>query len=312
MIVGIDEVGRGPWAGPLVVAAVVLGDANIEGLADSKKLTKRRREELYGRIISESAAWALGWVDADEIDRIGLSAALREATKRALSQITVPYHEIIIDGTVNFLADTKKGEYVTLMKKADSLIASVSAASIIAKVARDDHMAELADAFPGYDFESNVGYGTARHIAALERLGVTPIHRTSFAPVAKVIGSRPAMSVPQGRSTKHIGDEAETAAAAWLETKGHRILERNWKTRFCEVDIISSKDDSLYFVEVKHRRGEAAGDGLAAITPRKLRQMRFAATMYATRASPNAYLRLAAIATSGPQTSIDSFVLIDD
>src|SRR5215203_738964 len=103
MIVGIDEVGRGPWAGPLVIGAVVLGDATIEGLTDSKKLTKSKREELSRDIISQAAAYGLGWVEASEIDEIGLSAALTLATKRALEQITVPYHEIIIDGTVNFL-----------------------------------------------------------------------------------------------------------------------------------------------------------------------------------------------------------------
>jgi ribonuclease HII len=103
MILGIDEVGRGPWAGPLVVGAVVLGGAIIEGLTDSKKLTKKRREVLEKEIFMHAEAIGLGWVSAEEIDTIGLSEALRLATRRAVEQITVPYHEIIIDGTVNFL-----------------------------------------------------------------------------------------------------------------------------------------------------------------------------------------------------------------
>lgn len=185
MILGIDEVGRGPWAGPLVIGAVVLGDAPIEGLTDSKKLTKKRRDELDVIIREQANAYGLGWVSAPEIDEIGLSAALILATKRAVEQITVPYHEIIIDGTINFLKDTSKGQYVTTLKKADLLIPSVSAASIIAKVARDNYMVEQGLIYPDYKFDTHVGYGTAVHRTAIEQHGVTPLHRLSFAPLAK-------------------------------------------------------------------------------------------------------------------------------
>ena len=102
MILGIDEAGRGPWAGPLVVGAVVLG-CEIEGLNDSKKLSKKRREVLEVEILAGAQAVATGWVSAKELDELGMSEALRLATRRAVEQITVPYHEIIIDGTVNFL-----------------------------------------------------------------------------------------------------------------------------------------------------------------------------------------------------------------
>ncbi len=148
MILGIDEVGRGPWAGPLVVGAVVLGDARIEGLTDSKKLSKKKLLQ-YDKLIRESAlAIGLGWVSNDEIDDIGLSEALRLATIRAVEQVKTPYHEIIIDGTVNFLRETSKEKYVTTMKKADLLISSVSAASIVAKVARDNYMIEQGTMYP--------------------------------------------------------------------------------------------------------------------------------------------------------------------
>lgn len=197
MIAGIDEVGRGPWAGPLVVGAVVLGDANIEGLTDSKKLSAKRRETLADEIYKKAAGVGLGWVHATELDEIGISASLVEATKRALAQITVPYHEIIIDGTVNFLKDTPKGPYVTTMKKADLLIDSVSAASIVAKVGRDKYMEEQALLYPEYSFESHVGYGTAKHIAAIETYGVTPLHRLSFAPLNKYRKQAGTASDPQ-------------------------------------------------------------------------------------------------------------------
>lgn len=312
MIVGIDEVGRGPWAGPLVIGAVVLGDAAIDGLTDSKKLTKLRREELSRQIIGQAASYGIGWVDTDELDEIGLSAALTLATKRALAQIRVPYHEIIIDGTVNFLKDTGKGEYVTTMKKADLLIASVSAASIIAKVARDDYMAECDNRFPGYGFGSHVGYGTAKHLQAIKDNGITSEHRMSFAPIKKLTDD----TMPYERkditgTMKHIGDVGESAASTWLESKGYEIVERNWKTKFCEIDIVALREEVLYFVEVKHRKTKAQGGGVAAITDRKLRQMRFAATLYLTK-SDIQDAQLAVITTTGVDTiTIEAFLKIE-
>ena len=344
MILGIDEVGRGPWAGPLVVGAVILGGAEIEGLDDSKKLTKKRREVLDGVIREQAAAWALGWVSARELDDVGMSQALRLATRRAVKQIqsqckekNLAFDEIIIDGTVNFLADTALEQYVTVMAKADGLIPSVSAASIVAKVARDQFMAEQDAVYPGYGFASNAGYGVAKHRAAIERLGVTPLHRLSFAPLVKyariakidvtsssveeteagllpppteaVKRSRGAdVSAERSRSisggdtseectleeddgesaicslvsftTRAIGDAGEQTAADWLAADGHEIIARNWRTRYCEIDIVSVKDDVLYFTEVKYRKNDDFGGGLAAITAKKQRQMRFAAELF--------------------------------
>src|SRR5690606_13763267 len=119
------------------VGAVVLGDCSIDGVTDSKKLSKSKREVLAEQINSQAAAVSLGWVSATELDSIGLSRALNLACVRAVKGIAVPYHEIIIDGTINMLKGTAKGEHVTLLKKADLLIPEVSAASIVAKVARD-------------------------------------------------------------------------------------------------------------------------------------------------------------------------------
>ena len=189
MIVGIDEVGRGPWAGPLVFGAVILGGAEIAGLTDSKKLSKKRRTVLDVEIREKAIAFGLGWVSAEELDTVGMSKACELACRRALEHITVPYGEIIIDGVVNFLKDTGKGPYVTTMKQADLLVPSVSAASIIAKVARDAFMEEQDAVYPGYGFASHVGYGTKQHMDALKLLGVTPLHRKSFAPIAKLNNS---------------------------------------------------------------------------------------------------------------------------
>lgn len=290
MILGIDEVGRGPWAGPLVVGAVVLGGRVIDGLTDSKRLSKKRREELDVQIRDQAAAYGLGWVSASELDEVGLAEALRLATRRAVEQIHAPYHEIIIDGTINFLSDTAKGQYVTTIKKADLLIPSVSAASIVAKVARDRYMAEQDTVYEGYRFAQHAGYGTAVHRNAIEQFGVTPQHRLSFAPLQKyapeghrsaepIVGQRPTRRLNK-ITTKQIGDLAEDEAMRYLLHAGHTILVRNWKTKLCEIDIISSRLDKIYFTEVKYRKTANQGGGLVAITRKKLGQMQFAANYY--------------------------------
>lgn len=280
MIVGIDEVGRGPWAGPLVVCAVALNGANISGLTDSKKLTKIKRQSLSREIIDSLASVGLGWVQADEIDEIGLSQSLVEATKRALKQITTPYHEIIIDGKVNFLKDTPLAEHITTLKKADLLVPSVSAASIVAKVARDTFMHEQALLYPDYGFASHVGYGTADHRSAIEAHGVTPLHRLSFAPLAQYRTKSEAVQKPSRVTSKQIGDKAEDVAAEWLLKRSYSVVERNWKTKYCEIDIVARRDDVWYYVEVKHRRSDSFGGGVAAISATKKRQMEFAAKIY--------------------------------
>ncbi|MEO8691312.1 MAG: ribonuclease HII [Candidatus Saccharimonas sp.] len=311
MILGIDEVGRGPWAGPLVMGAVVLGD-KIEGLADSKKLSKKRREELSLEIQKHALAYATGWVPAAELDEIGLSEALKLATRRAVAQVHTPYHEIIIDGTINFLVGTNKESFVTTLAKADNLIASVSAASIIAKVARDHYMIELGAAYPEYGFEQHMGYGVAKHRAAIAEFGVTPEHRLSFAPLHKYRGEAASVeSRVKPVTTRQIGDLSESVAALELELRGHKIVDRNWKTKYCEIDIVSSRRGTIYFTEVKHRRDDKNGDGLAAITPKKLQQMTFAAKIYAQAHNiKDTGLQLVAIATAGDQPHVTDFIEI--
>ncbi len=260
-----------------MVGAVVLpDDFDLPGLNDSKKLTKKRRETLEPLIQASALGYGLGWVHAEELDEVGMSEALRRATRRAVEQVQVPYHDIIIDGTINFLADTSKGAYVTTLPKADALIPSVSAASVLAKVARDRFMTHQDALYPGYNFAGHAGYGTAAHRAAIDTLGVSPLHRLSFAPLVKY-------AQPAATTTKSIGDDAEQVAVTYLEAQGHEIMERNWRTRVCEVDIISQKDGRWYIVEVKHRKNETQGGGIAAITPQKYAKLHLGATMYTSR-----------------------------
>lgn len=313
MILGIDEVGRGPWAGPLVVGAVVLGDVKIDGLTDSKKLSKKKLKEFNQIILDQASSVGLGWVHADELDQIGMSASLVEATKRAVREVRVPYHEIIIDGTINFLADTSKGQYVTTLKKADLLIGAVSAASIVAKVARDTYMEQQHELYPMYGFDSHVGYGTAQHRSMIDEHGVTALHRLSFAPLAKyrtdIDNKAPLLNKA---TSKQIGDEAEYVASEYLRSMGHEIIERNWKTKLCEIDIVARKEDTLYFVEVKYRKTSNQGGGVAAITLKKLRQMRFSVEVYTKyKHITNQDMRLAVITVSGKPSTVKSYLLVE-
>ena len=152
----------------------------IQGLRDSKKLSRLQRERLDVVIRKQAVAFGLGWVTPQELDSLGLTGAVRLAMERAVAEITVPYDEIIIDGNYNFLSSDSRSRCIV---KADDSIPAVSAASILAKVARDRYMAEMAVQYPGYFFERHVGYGTKQHLNALQTLGHCNIHRQSFAPI---------------------------------------------------------------------------------------------------------------------------------
>ena len=278
MILGIDEVGRGPYAGPLVIGACILGDWQnsenaewIEKLTDSKKLSAKRREELYVLIKEKALATATGWVSSTEIDEVGLSEALRLATRRAVEQIQktkIPFSEIIIDGTMNFLVGTKLEKYVSTLKKGDFLVKEISAASILAKVERDKYMAELDAVYPEYGFGKHVGYGTAAHQKAMEEFGLTPEHRRSFRPVREIAEGK--------TTTKQLGDRGEQVVVDYLVESGHEIVARNYKTKLFEVDIISQKAQVLYFTEVKYRSGRDFGEALDFIDKKKQQKMHLA------------------------------------
>lgn len=181
-ILGIDEVGRGAWAGPLVIGAVILGEP-IKGLKDSKLLSANQRHELSEEILEKAEFVGLGWAEPDEIDSYGLSAAHALACRRAVRN-SPKCSQIIIDGNINYLASYPNAKCLI---KADQTVMEASAASIVAKVARDRYMASLHSEFPIYNFENNVGYGTRIHLEALSSHGPTLHHRRSFAPVAALI-----------------------------------------------------------------------------------------------------------------------------
>lgn len=184
-IAGVDEAGRGPLAGPVVAAAVILDPLRpIDGLADSKALSPARREELAPKIRSHCLSWGLGWADASEIDAHDILQATLLAMRRALLALHVPPMHVIVDGNrcpdLRGLASACTAEAVV---QGDVTVPCISAASVIAKVARDAHMRELDDRYPGYGFAVHKGYPTAAHVAALKRLGPSAVHRLSYAPV---------------------------------------------------------------------------------------------------------------------------------
>lgn len=395
IILGIDEVGRGPWAGPLVVGAVILGPTfsmlpEYEQLTDSKKLTAKKRQALNEIVLKHAAATGLGWVAASEIDRYGLGPALKLASRRAVKQIltqisqnhaaiestispaappdnltitpeaaipdqetTAPllkFDEIIIDGTINLLSNTPLADKVTLLPKADFLIKEVSAASIIAKVARDSYMTDLSKKYPGYGFEKHVGYGTAAHKSALLELGPCPEHRCSFRPVADLLASMPAIpsssspvpldsSKPSSPSsprqtpgapttpdtTTVRGQKAEQIVAKYLETEhNHTIIARNFKTKSYEIDLISTNLDPqspptsqtpiIYFTEVKYRKTSTHGTPLAAITPKKHQQIRFAAETFLVQHPEYQHFQptLAVASVSGSDFHLDDWFTLSE
>ena len=177
-IAGVDEVGRGPLAGPVVAAAVILPrDFDVLGIDDSKKLSPKKREELFEVIKEKALAWAVGWVGPERIDEINILEATKEAMTQAVQGLSLPPDHVLIDGnfTVRALALPQ-----TAIVKGDANSTSIAAASILAKVTRDRYMEEMDAVYPGYAFASNKGYGTKAHYDGLKAQGPTLIHRKTF------------------------------------------------------------------------------------------------------------------------------------
>lgn len=182
-VVGVDEAGRGPWAGPVVVAAVAWkAGMVVPGMDDSKALTQKRREALFP-IIQAQANWSIVFVSAQAIDQSNILAATLEGMRQAAQAVWTPGKEVWIDGDK---VPAQTAFPARSIVKGDAKVAAIAAASILAKVARDRHLMALDAEFPGYGFAQHKGYGTAAHAAALARLGPCREHRLSFKPVAKV------------------------------------------------------------------------------------------------------------------------------
>jgi ribonuclease HII len=185
---GIDEAGRGAWAGPVAAAAVILSDDHqnysiLNGVRDSKEMTPGQRGFWAERIKEMAAAWGVGMASQQEIDRLGILPATRLAMQRSLEELPVVPHHLLIDFVELPAVDIPQ----TSLVKGDARSLSIAAASVLAKTARDALMVEMDASYPGYGFAAHKGYGTRQHMAALERMGPCPIHRRSFAPIALLL-----------------------------------------------------------------------------------------------------------------------------
>ena len=191
LICGVDEAGRGPLAGPVSAAAVILDEANpIPGLNDSKKLTEKQRERLAPLIRERALAWAVAYASVEEIDSLNILQATLLAMQRAVLALKIPPQQVLVDG----LYCPQTGIPSLAIVKGDSKVAAISAASILAKTDRDALMLTLHERYPDYGFDVHKGYPTAVHLAALREYGVTEIHRKSFRPVREALsgGGKPA------------------------------------------------------------------------------------------------------------------------
>lgn len=178
VVVGVDEVGRGAWAGPLTIgAAVIPTDRRVYGIRDSKQLTEARREQLFDRIAEWCRAWSVGHVSHEECDELGMSAAQRLAARRAIEGLGLQPDIVLVDGRWDFV----DGMRTRTIVRGDASSLSIATASILAKVSRDRLMRAEADHFPGYDFDRNKGYPCPRHKFALKGYGPTSIHRRTWA-----------------------------------------------------------------------------------------------------------------------------------
>lgn len=184
LIAGVDEVGRGPLAGPVVVAAVILPEClRIKGINDSKQLSEKKRLELYEEIYEKALAIEVFFLGPEEIDNLNIYQATKLAMLNCINNLGIKPEHVLIDAMpLNELEIPH-----TSIIHGDALSASIAAASIVAKVERDAYMVKMSKIYPGYGFENHKGYSTKEHIEALERLGVTPIHRKTFGPVQKCL-----------------------------------------------------------------------------------------------------------------------------
>ncbi len=266
VVCGVDEAGRGPLAGDVFAGACILPrDFDLTGLDDSKKLSEKKRDALYERIRA-GAVCATGRASAGEIDRLNILNAAMLAMHRAIDALEVRPQFALVDG------DRLRGFDIPArcIVKGDGRSASIAAASILAKVERDRYMIEMAKLYPGYGFEKHKGYPTRAHYEAIAAHGPCEIHRTSFLRTLDRHTGEAQTSAGRGRY-------GEDAAVRYLEGLGWTVLERNFRTRTGEIDIVARDGETVVFVEVKERRDAHVHSGMDAVTPGKIRRLREAA-----------------------------------
>ncbi len=289
---GVDEAGRGPLAGPVVAAAVILPDS-LRGfsLYDSKKLSAADRAGAYEIIMERAVSCGIGVVDHAYIDRYNVLQATYEAMRQAVSGLRITPGMLLVDGALIPRMSHAQRRIV----RGDQISQSIGAASILAKVTRDRWMMEMDAEFPEYGFARHMGYGTPQHLEALAKHGPCAIHRMTFAPVREAFLRRQdiaraadaAASAPEWADARHAqGARGEEVAVAALLAKGYRLLERNWRVRAGEIDAIMADGDVLVFVEIRSRTDQSSEAALFAaagsVNVRKQNRLRYLAQVYET------------------------------
>lgn len=285
IIAGVDEAGRGPLAGPVVAAAVILSDNHeIEGLRDSKKLSAKKRETLFQEINDKAISVGIGIVSEKEIDQTNILAATHKAMQMALGRLNRKPTLALIDGyKLPNQVIPNKG-----IIKGDTKVASIMAGSIIAKVTRDAIMLEYDKIFPEYGFAKHKGYGTKQHIEALNEYKATPIHRKSFKPVSFNLPT-----ITWLQKSKRVGIVGEQLAACKLMADGHTIISMNENCApHGEIDIISEKENLLIFTEVKTFAKEQMATPELKIDTNKLRKFGNAIYFYIGKHNISSDIRL--------------------
>ena len=243
LVAGVDEVGRGPLAGPVVACAVILStNHSIKGLKDSKKLSKKRREELFPIIKEQAISIGIGESDVKTIDEFNIREATFMAMKNALENLDRKPVRALIDGeSIKNISIPNEG-----VIGGDNLIDSIKAASIVAKVTRDNIMKEYAKIFYEYGFENNSGYGTKNHMEALKKFKATPIHRKSFKPVANAL---PSMSwIIENNRINWLGQKLAALYLRKLDFKGIEIVSKHPFSK--KIDVVCFKNNVHHFINV--------------------------------------------------------------
>lgn len=318
-IAGVDEAGRGPLAGPVVAAAVILSDeCRIPGINDSKVLKKETRERLYDQIVDQAVAFGIGQATSEEIDKHNILQATFFAMRRALDELSVRPDRVLVDG--KWVPESRFHEIAVIDGDAKSL--SIAAASILAKVTRDRQMAEYHQQYPEYGFDSHKGYGSHAHLEAIREHGPCPIHRLTFQGVVSADRSRSedfhifaegislagseeeleaighsiksasadlpeveiedlrALYIKKQKALSNTWRRGEGLAARELSGKGYTILERNYRAGGGEIDLIAVKDQILAFVEVKTVNAPVLVEPETRVTPGKQKQIAMVASVY--------------------------------
>ena len=275
-VAGIDEVGRGAWAGPVVACATILPlesdrlSDDLSGIRDSKRLSPARRVEFYRRIHEVALAVGVGLVSSAGVDELGIAAATRLAMSRAIDHLPVAPEYLLIDGFP--LAEHRLPQEAVV--RGDMQCASIASASVVAKVVRDRMMVALDGVYPGYGFAQHKGYGTAGHREALGRKRLSPLHRRSFSPMSLLTDPAAACRESTSKGSRlGLGRWGEQMAARYLEDEGQVICQMNYRCAAGEVDIVALDDDCLVFVEVRTRRSRRFGTPAESITAAKKRRL---------------------------------------